>query len=108
MTGNKNHQQYGTSKNILSERIEYNSTAKKTFNKKDTLDDVHFESHRDISPYRIENFIDMLHNFGISDATIKKKIASTAYGYFGHELSSESHNEMSQIKNVRNCLNIVL
>lgn len=86
--------------NILSDRMDYNSTAKKTFNKKDTIEDVHFESHRDISPYRIENFLDMLHNFGISDATIKKKIASTAYGYFGHELSSESHNEMSQIKNV--------
>jgi hypothetical protein len=44
----------------------------KTFQKKDTIDDSHHSSNREISPYRIENFVKMLHNFGISDRYINE------------------------------------
>lgn len=87
---------------IHSDRVGYH-TAKKPFFKKGTLDDVHFDSHRDISPYRIENFVDMLHKFGVSDNTIMKKMIHSpmAYAAVGHEISLGSQNEDSQlIKNV--------
>lgn len=63
----------------------------------DTLESAHAEPKRDISPYRIENFIEMLHNFGISDADIKKKFMYNpiSNSNFCAELSSDVQNDAS-------------
>ena len=67
------------------------------------MEDVHFDSHRDISPYRIENFVEMLHKFGVSNNTIMKKLVSTPMTNtaVNHEASLSSQNENSYlIRNV--------
>lgn len=61
---------YSTTTHIHSDRQEYKN-----------IEDTHFDSNREISPYRVENFIEMLHNFGISDSTIKKKIINSPLGH---------------------------
>lgn len=93
-----------TKAQILSDRHDYNASAKKPhFNMFEQ--DFPQEAHRDISPYRVENFIEMLQNFGISEAIIKKRIISQSplsHAKKGHEVSSESMNEPSAvIRNVR-------
>ncbi|CAI2371028.1 unnamed protein product [Moneuplotes crassus] len=92
---------YSTTSYIHSERQEYNNTIKKSHRRGNYAND-HYESHRDISPYQVENFIEMLHNFGVSDSMIKKKIIASpmGHGFAKHEGSIESNLESSsQIKN---------
>lgn len=92
---------YTTTTNFHSDRQEYN-TIKKNY-KKEPFENNHFESHRDISPYQVENFIDMLHNFGISDQTIQKKLINSPHGqgFPKQEGSIESNmGSLSQIKSV--------
>ena len=88
---------------ILSDRQEYNgSTRKQQYGFEH---EMHHEAHRDISPYRVENFIEMLQNFGISDAMIKKRIISQSplgHSKKAYDISSESLHEPSTIiRNVR-------
>lgn len=66
------HHKYATSSQIYSDRHQYNSSVRRQHTK--PLDESQMDTHRDISPYRIENFIEMLHNFGVSDSQIKNKI----------------------------------
>lgn len=76
----------------------------KKAHKKDTLEEGRYGPGRDVSPYQVENFIEMLHNFGISDATIKKKIMTSpmTHNSLRQEGSIESNQESSSIiKNVR-------
>ena len=89
---------YNTATNFNSDRQAYNNSVTKN-HKKAVAEEVHYGTQRDISPYRVENFIEMLHNFGISDATIKKKIITSPLGHvhYKHEPSIESQNEASTI-----------
>ena len=89
--------------NFYSERGNYNpSSLSKKYNKHDTLEDIKHDPNRDISPYRVENFIDMLHNFGISDSMIKRKLVNSPNRYhkFPNEQSSDSYKDTSVIRNV--------
>ena len=94
---------YSTTTNFHSEKHDQSNSVRKA-HKKDTIGGGRYDSNRDMSPYQVENFIEMLHNFGISDSTIKKKIMTTSTGYnsLRHEGSLESnHDSSTKIKNVR-------
>jgi len=95
----KNRHAHLTNTNFYSERSNYNAPLKHHYCKNGTLEEIHFDSNRDISPYRIENFLEMLHQFGISDTAIKRKLITSpmAHPIYKHEISSESHHDSSHI-----------
>ena len=82
-----------------SERNEWTNWNRRYYNKNDTLEDTQFDSNRDISPYRVENFLEMLHKFGISDSTLMKKLMNSPMSYqnFSNEMTNDMQHEISQL-----------
>lgn len=93
----------------MSDRESNHHSVKRKYFKNDTLEDANFNSNRDISPYRVENFIEMLHQFGISDTEIKKKLITSPKvhsNFINQELSNDSLKDGSRIiRNVRKFIN---
>ena len=75
------------------------SAKKRNKNKNDSLEDINFDSNRDTSPYRIENFLDVLHKFGISNTSIMKKLMNTPMAHinFGKELVNDMQQDISHL-----------
>lgn len=82
-----------------SERYGWANWNNRYFNKNNTLEEAQYDSNRDISPYRVENFLEMLNKFGYSDATIMKKLTNSPMNHlnFNHEFKNEMQNEISQL-----------
>lgn len=101
----KNRHAYMTNTNFYSERNSYvPAPLVKKYHKNDTLEDIPLEGNRDISPYRIENFVDMLHQFGVSDSTIKRKLVNSPirHNKYPYDEVQDSFSQTSIIRNVSN------
>ena len=81
--------------------------------------EINYDPNRDSSPYRIENFIDVLHKFGISNTSIMKKLINSPMTHinFGQDLISNMQSDISNlllqvinnnIKTILFCFNYIL
>lgn len=102
MLDTKSKHEYMATANYYSERINHDpGFVTKKFHKNDTLEEGHFDAKRDISPYRVENFVGMLHQFGVSDSTIQRKLVNSPirHNKFPYDEASESNLQSSVIRN---------
>ena len=93
MFDSKPKHEYLASTNYYSERGNYEAgLMPRKIHKNDTLEEGHFDPKRDISPYRVENFVDMLHQFGVSDTTIQRKLVNSPirHNKYPHDEADES------------------
>lgn len=77
------------STSILQRRNKHNSSR----------EEIHYDSNRDVSPYRIENFIDVLNQFGISNTSIMKKLMNSPMTHinFGQDIVSNMQSDITQL-----------
>lgn len=102
MFNSKQKHDYYATTNYYSEKGHYEpGLMPRKIHKNDTLEEAHFDPKRDISPYRVENFVDMLHQFGVSDTTIKQKLVNSPirHNKYPHDEGDESINQTSMIRN---------
>lgn len=93
------YQKIALSPQCFSERYECANWNNRHLSNNETLEEAQFDSNRDISPYRVENFLEMLNKLGYSDASIMKKITNSPMNHmrFRHEPVSDTQNEISEL-----------